>query len=92
MEFTIEEILDRRVCNWCSKKNCAIRNKIVDMTCCKDLEFDNTKHERHDALNSARMKILLAHAFFDGDKPNNIDDKDFQEWARETYQNKKIHV
>jgi len=91
MEFSAEEILNEDVCQWCAKKDCEVRNKIVGMYHCKDLKFDPTQRERHDAWNATRQKVCLAHALC-CKPPHMFDDENFRQWVRETYHGKKIHI
>ena len=91
MEFTAEEILDEHVCQWCAKKDCPIRNKIVDMGSCRNLEFDKSKKDRHNAWNAARQKVCLVHTLR-CNPPHGFDNKKFREWVKHTYRGKKILV
>lgn len=89
--FTAKEILDEGVCQWCKKEKCPLRDKIADMTSCKNIEFDERKTEKHNAWNVARQKVSLVHVLC-CDGPHGFSNEHFREWVRQTYQGKKVHV
>ena len=89
MEFTAEEILEDRVCQWCVKTKCPLRYKIP-VRHCKEVEFNASTRARLSSWNTVREKVLLTHAFTTQGK-NRFDDEEFRKWFKETYKDTKIH-
>jgi hypothetical protein len=85
IKFSVEELLNENVCQWCSRKNCPLKDKINNEKFCSNFEFDKTQKERHDKWNQARQKIALIHALIVSNKPHDFSDPEFREWVKQNW-------
>lgn len=86
VEVTIEDALSRSPCLVCVRENCAIRDKIVGMSHCKNVKLNEETRSKLHAMNALREKLYLTYSLATGSRKVELDDADFRSWVKQNYQ------